>query len=117
MGNEKNHFNDCFLAKAPEREITLIFIFKDASPSLCFPLLCRQTAKPEAVEGVTRSGVFGWKTDGIPSAHAVVQDARLSPLVRCSGHHYIIHEFKSGQKKSPRVLLGQLGAALQEYKL
>lgn len=91
MGNEKNHFNYCFLAKAPAREIMLVFISKDASPSLYFPVLCRETAKPEAVEGVTRSGVFGWKSDGILSAHAVVEDARLSPLVRCSAHHYVIH--------------------------
>lgn len=99
MGNEKSFRCNCFLAKAPEREIMLIFIFKDASLSLYFPVLRRQTAKPKAVEGVIRSGACRWKADGILSAHAVFGDAHLSPLVRHFAHHYIIHESEGAKKK------------------
>lgn len=95
----KNHFDAiASWQKAPEREITLIFIFKDASPSLSFPVLRRQTPSPKLLKGVIRSGARGWKADGILSAGAVFEDARLSPLVRRSARHYIIHESEGGQK-------------------
>jgi len=93
----------------------LIFIFKDASPSLYFPVLRRQTPSPKLLRGDQERSVRleSW-WDPARSCRAWGCSFVTSCQTLCPSLHY---SWIRRGKKSSWELLSQLGDALREYKV